>query len=196
MNQDLHKFNLSKTNSGVFVEPFYTRVNLSAFNYCENHNDIEIEIPEFILKKELNESYPQLFTKKFLAKDDWMEVLNDNSIADMWDAYDEVKHDLQEKAFILNTAWEPRIWDEETAYLCHLLPFKLITENEDYELLSLSGCGMDLSYKLEAYMLLVDGSYDEYGYFAKDGIAYFEKMYGEKSLVVGAIKEMLLNKAV
>ena len=192
MNQDIHKFNLSKTNSGVFVEPFYTRVNLSAFNYCENHNDIEIEIPEFILKKELNESYPALFRKSFLAKDDWQEKLTYNK----YDAYYEVKHSLEERAFILNTAWEPRIWDEDTAYLCDLLPFKLITENEDYELLSLAGCGMDLSYKLEAYMLLVDGSYDEYGYFAKDGISYFEKMYGEKSLVVAKIKEMLLNKAV
>jgi len=192
MNQDLHKFNLSKTNSGVFVEPFYTRVNLSTFNINKNYEDISIEIPEFILKEKLNESYPQLFTKKFLAKDDWQARLKD----DEYDAYEEVKHSLEERALILNTAWEPRMWDEEAAYLCHLLPFKLITETEDYELLSLSGCGMDLSYKLEAYLLLVDGSYDEYGYFAKEGIAYFEKMYGEKSLVVGAIKEMLLNKAV
>ena len=192
MNQDLHKFNLSKTNSGVFVEPFYTRVNLSTFNIHKNYEDITIEIPEFILKEELNESYPALFRKSFLVKDNWQEKMSD----DKYDAYCEVKHDLQEKAFILNTAWEPRIWDEDIAYLCDLLPFKLITENEDYELLSLAGCGMDLSYKLEAYMLLTDWSYDEYGYFAKEGISYFEKMYGEKSLVVARIKEMLLNKAV
>lgn len=192
MNQDLHKFNLSKINSGIFEEPFYTRVNLSTFNINKNYEDVRLEIPEFILKKELNESYPALFRKSFLAKDDWMEKMTDNK----YDAYEEVKHDLEERAFILNTAWEPRMWDEDTACLCHLLPFKIITEHEDYELLSLSGCGMDLSYKLEAYLLLVDGSYDEYGYFAKEGVAYFEKMYGEKSLVVGAIKEMLLNKAV
>lgn len=192
MNQDLHKFNLSKTNSGVFVEPFYTKVNLSTFNINKNYEDVRLEIPEFILKEELNESYPSLFRKSFLAKDDWMEKMNDEK----YDAYYEVKHSLEERAFILNTAWKPRMWDEDIAYLCHLLPFKLITEREDYELLSLSGCGMDLSYKLEAYMLLADGSYDEYGYFAKDGISYFEKMYGKDSLVVGEIKEMLLNKAV
>ena len=105
--------------------------------------------------------------------------------------YYDCKNNLIDSALILNTVYQPIIFDEEIADLCDLLPFSIITSYEDYELLSLGGCGMNMAYKLEAYQLLTDGSYDEHGYFAEKGISYFEKYYGSSSPVVHAIKKLL-----
>jgi hypothetical protein len=55
---------------------------------------------------------------------------------------------------------------------------------------------MDMTYKLEAYQLLADGSYDERSYFAEKGISYFEYYYGKDSEVVKEISKLLLNKKV
>ena len=50
---------------------------------------------------------------------------------------------------------------------------------------------MNMAYKLEAYQLLTDSSYDEQGYFAEKGITYFEYYYGSSSPVVQEIRKML-----
>jgi hypothetical protein len=92
---------------------------------------------------------------------------------------------------ILNSAWETFNYDKDIAYLCGLLPFKLTGDNIDKELLSLWGYGMNFSYKLEAYQLLVDCSYDERSNFAEKGITYFENYYGSSSPVVQEIRKLL-----
>lgn len=48
-----------------------------------------------------------------------------------------------------------------------------------------------MTYKLEAYQLLADGSHDANSNFAKEGIKYFEHYYGKEYSVVKAIKEFL-----
>jgi len=57
------------------------------------------------------------------------------------------------------------------------------------QLLSFGGCGMDMTYKLEAYQLLADDSYDANSNFAKQGIKYFEYYYGKESGVLQEIKK-------
>ena len=59
---------------------------------------------------------------------------------------------------------------------------------------SFGGCGMDMTYKLEAYQLLADGSYDERSNFAEKGIAYFQYYYGKDSEVVKRINKLLNHK--
>ena len=53
---------------------------------------------------------------------------------------------------------------------------------------------MDMTYKLEAYQLLADGSYDERSNFAEKGIAYFQYYYGKDSEVVKRINKLLNHK--
>ncbi len=74
-----------------------------------------------------------------------------------------------EDALMYDWVYAPRIYNEKVAYLCDLIPFKLITLSAEYKFLSFGGCGMDMTYKLEAYQLLADGSYDANSNFAKEG---------------------------
>ena len=96
-----------------------------------------------------------------------------------------------EDALMYEWVYAPRIYNEKVAYLCDLIPFKLITPAAEYKFLSFGGCGMDMTYKLEAYQLLADGSYDTNSNFAKEGIKYFEHYYGKEHSAVKAIKDLL-----
>lgn len=175
--------------SGVYREPFFKSYDLTQINLRENlyNGNFEIRIPEFILQKQLVESYPSIFKASKFTNPDWWNKLTDKQE----DIVYEVENELKDGALILNSAWETINYDEDIAFLCGLLPFKLESSEMDIELLSLWGCGMDLSYKLDAYMLLVDGSYDEDSPFARGGIKYFETYYGKTSLVLNAIKKVI-----
>jgi hypothetical protein len=100
-----------------------------------------------------------------------------------------VRNTIIDDALMYNWVYAPRVYNEEVAHLCHLIPFRLITSEEDYELLSFGGCGMDMTYKLEAYQLLADDSYDANSNFAKQGIKYFEYYYGKESRILQEIKK-------
>ena len=181
--------NLSKSPSGLYIEPFFKSYDLLPLNLQENlyNGNFEIEIPQFIIEAELLDRYSNLFRKAKFESTDWQDSLTEKQEY----AYYEVKDDLVNGALILNSAWETFNYDEDIAYLCELLPFKLTGDNIDKELLSLWGYGMNFSYKLEAYQLLVDCSYDERSNFAEKGVAYFETYYGNKSLVVQEIRKLL-----
>ena len=117
----------------------------------------------------------------------WMDKLTEKQE----EAYYEVKDDLVNGALILNSAWEADNYNEELAYLCGLLPFKLTSDYIEIQLLSLWGCGMDLSYKLEAYQILADGTCDKNSYFARDGINYLKTYYSDNSPVIKEIKKLI-----
>lgn len=170
---------LSYRNSGLYFEPFFERINLQSFNLQENFEDIEI--PQFLIEKEFREvtNHPR------------KNIDFDNLNSADEEIYYECKYSLIDTALILNIAYQPMTFDEEIADLCDLIPFTIRTSYEDFELLGLGGCGMNMMYKLEAYMLLVNGSYDEYGYFAEKGITYFENYYGSSSPVVQEIRKLL-----
>ena len=177
--------------SGVYREPFFKSYDLTPLNLRENlyNGNFEIKIPDFILQKHLMESYPSSFRSSKFVSSDWRNNLTNSQAEKLYD----VENELFDGALILDSAWETINYDEDVAYLCGLLPFKLESSEKDIELLSLWGCGMDFSYKLDAYMLLIDGSYDEDSPFARDGIKYFETYYGKTSLALNAIKYFLEN---
>lgn len=189
MNINRYNKNLSKSPSGLYIEPFFKSYDLLPLNLNENlyNGNFEIEIPQFILEAELLDRYSNIFKKSKFKSPYWQYRLTEKQE----EAYYEVKDDLISGAFILNSAWETFNYDEDIAYLCGLLPFRLTGDNIDKELLSLWGYGMNFSYKLEAYQLLVDCSYDERSNFAEKGVAYFETYYGKNSLVVQEIRKML-----
>lgn len=188
---DINRYNknLRKSPSGLYIEPFFKSYDLLPLNLNENlyNGNFEIEIPQFILEAELLDRYSNIFRKAKFKSIDWESRMTEEQDS----AYCEVKDDLVNGALILNSAWETFNYDEDIAYLCGLLPFRLTGDNIDKELLSLWGYGMNFSYKLEAYQLLVDCSYDERSNFAEKGITYFETYYGSSSLVVQEIRKML-----
>jgi len=190
---EINKYNKPLRNvfSGIHIKPFFKYNDISSIIDSLNKGIAEIEIPIFIIKSELLEQYPDLFSKStFENNNNWLDTLNDEQL----DTYCDVKSQLEEDALMLTTVYQARNYDAELAYFCGLIPFKVLGDYEDIEFLALGGCDMDLTYKLEAYQLLADASYDEKSYFAEKGIVYFENYYGEKSPVVVEIKKLLISE--
>lgn len=178
---------LSKQFSGIHIEAFYTKHYLP--NYNLNDGETEISIPDFILEENLREDYDIKLKYNTNKYDSFLDYVQDK----YEDIYYEAKHSLEESCLMYNYVYEPRIYDEEIAHLCRFIPFEIQTEDEELQLLSFGGCGMDFTYKLEAYQLLADGSYDERSYFAEKGISYFQYYYGKDSKVVREISKLLEN---
>lgn len=139
--------------SGIHIQSFYKNYHLPQFNLTEKlGGGCEIIIPDFIIQEEAKGNY------------DVADFNNDEekmlcTVTDM----------VIEDALMYDWVYAPRIYNEKVAYLCDLIPFKLITLSAEYKFLSFGGCGMDMTYKLEAYQLLADGSYDANSNFAKEG---------------------------
>ncbi|HNU60764.1 MAG TPA: hypothetical protein PKL04_01040 [Methanofastidiosum sp.] len=187
MSKNYFRLPITTASSGIHIEPFYSGLSLTPFNIEENlHNKIDVEFSEISIIDEF---------KNYLDEPEEFDFTNKDWVADLTreqeDWYYEAIHNLEESAFMLNSVLLPRIYDEEAANKCHLIPFKLITEDADYECVSLGGCGMDMTYKLEAYQLLADGTYDPRSNFAEKGISYFEYYYGKNSDVVKEINNLI-----
>jgi hypothetical protein len=179
---------LTKQFSGIHIEPFYKQHYLPRFD----DGKTELIIPDFILENNLKEDYDIKLKYNTYKYNSFLDYVQDKYEEEYYDA----KHSLEESCLMYNWVYEPRIYDEAIADLCDLIPFEIQNRDEDLQLLSFGGCGMDFTYKLEAYQLLADGSYDERSNFAEKGIAYFEYYYGKDSEVVKEINKLLLNKKV
>lgn len=187
MSKNYFRLPISTASSGIHIESFYSWFNLTPFNLEENlRSKYDVEFADISIIDEFKNYLDKPEEFDFTNKD-WVNNLSD----EQQDWYYEAIHNLEESAFMLNGVWLPRIYDEEAANKCHLIPFKLITEDADYECVSLGGCGMDMTYKLEAYQLLADGTYDPCSNFAEKGIAYFEYYYGKGSEVVKEINNFI-----
>ena len=187
MSKNYFRLPITTASSGIHIEPFYSWLNLTPFNLEENlHSKYDVEFADISIIDEF---------KNYLDKPEEFDFTNKDWVVDLTreqeDWYYEAIHNLEESSLMLNGVWLPRIYDEEAANKCHLIPFKLITEDADYECVSLGGCGMDMTYKLEAYQLLADGTYDPRSNFAEKGISYFEYYYGKNSDVVNEINNLI-----
>lgn len=174
MSKNYFRLPISTASSGIHIEPFYRDHNLTKFNLSETlFNGVDVEISDLVY----NDARSNYDLKNF---DNDEEAL-----------MDELRSTILDDCLMYNYVYEPLIFDEEAAIMCHLIPFKIITdEYEDLELLSFGGCGKDMTYKLEAYQLLANGTYDPHSNFAEKGIAYFETYY-RKSAVVDEIKNLI-----
>lgn len=167
---------LFKATSGIHIEPFYTKHYLPAYNIAERYPDeLELYISEDIIREEM---------KNYSVKD----YNNDEECF-----YESIRNNMEDDCLMYNFAYEPRQFNEDVAHLCNLIPFKLKSYdgNLDVELLSFGGAGMDMTYKLEAYQLLADHSYDEHSNFARQGIKYFENYFGADSDIMNRIKKIV-----
>ena len=167
---------LFKATSGIHIQPFYKQHYLPVYNIAERLGvDLEFTISEDVIRKEM---------KNYSIED----FNNDKEYF-----YDSIKAYMEDDCLMYNYVYEPRQLNEDIARLCHLIPFKLTSHdgNLNVELLSFGGAGMDMTYKLEAYQLLSDKSYDIHSNFAKKGISYFEHYYCKNSDVLKEIKKLL-----
>lgn len=126
-------------DSGLYNTPFYTTINIP-------YDEIDIE--NIGWNRELHKKYS-------LDKDDLVDLSED-------EIDDRVNEDFYQSAFMYNyyRKVEKYDYDEEDAYKCNLIPLTLLGQHEDSYLLSLGGCGMDLSPKLDAYFFLQTGKMD------------------------------------
>lgn len=139
-------------DSGVHNTPFYTK------RYLPN-----IDIECVIWDRELHKEYG--FDEEDLIG------------FDEGDLVDRVEEDFYNNAFIYNTYYEVDAChhNEEAAYNCDLIPFKISNDEEDIYLVALGGCGMDLSPKLDAYFFLHTGKMDSASTYFSDK-QYFKSM--------------------
>lgn len=138
--QNTHK---DLEDSGLHNTPFFTTKYIS-------YDKINMEIDNIEWNRELHREYS-------IDEDDLIDLSED-------EIDERVREDFYQDAFIYNyyRQVDKYDYDEEDAYKCNLIPFKIYNEDEniDIHLLSLGGCGMDLSPKLDAYFFLQTGKMD------------------------------------
>lgn len=151
-------------NSGVYLEPFYTKHKIDYGH---------------LLDGDLTYNY-QLFLKYNSVE----EYENEDDIKEQIDTM------FLEDISYWSTYFEPLIFNEEIALDCGLTPFTYKGKN----MLALSGCGMNLSPKLDVYQALTDNTIDEHSLLFSDS-TYFENVVGkiltEKTLnIIGHAQQM------
>ncbi|WP_367364111.1 hypothetical protein [Candidatus Tisiphia endosymbiont of Nedyus quadrimaculatus] len=142
-------------NSGLYELTFYAKHEI------DYHTDTIIEDIEYNME----------LLMEYYAPD--LEEYKDEN--DKWDAVEEIFWD---NLSYWSTYFKPLIFDEKVALECGLTPFTY----KGIDMLALSGCGMNLSPKLDAYQVLVHNTIDRCStFFSKDnqGDKYFEYVVGK-----------------
>jgi hypothetical protein len=141
-------------NSGLYEPPFFTKHRIALDKITSNINDLSYDFD--------------------LLSNYYRERIEDE------DNEDRIKEIIEERLFEALSYWpvyfEPLAFNKQVALECDLIPFIF----GDIKLLSLGGCGMNLSPKLDAYQVLVCGMIDKRStYFHKREKAYFEYVVGK-----------------
>ena len=153
-------------SSGLYKKPFYRTHH---FDIDELYNNID----------ELQ------YDRQLLLKEWKGEAIDDND-EDEESLFEIVEQRFWEGLSYWNTYFEPLVFDEEIALECYLTPFTYNHVN----LLALSGCGMDLSPKLDAYQALTHGTIDrDSSFFSINNNEYFEYVAGKE--IVRKMNEIL-----
>lgn len=149
-------------DSGLHNTPFFTTKYIS-------QDKINMEIDNIEWNRELHREYS-------IDEDDLIELSED-------EIDERVREDFYQDAFIYNyyRQVDKYDYDEEDAYKCKLVPFTIYDydENTTTYLLSLGGCGMDLSAKLDAYFFLQTGKMDPASTYFSDK-DYFKSMVSDE----------------
>lgn len=156
-------------NSGLYEKAFYREHELDceAANY---YDDI---------------SYDEELLTEHYKKDLELEYSDDDYLSD------KVNEIFWEKLSCYNTCYEPLVFNAEIALECKLLPFSY----KGIDMLALSGCGMDLSPKLDAYQTLSHGSIDRNSkFFSVPNQEYFEYAVGKG--IMDKMQEILINESI
>lgn len=144
-------------SSGLYQEPFYTK------HERDFYGDDFYEYIEYNL-----ELLVEYYKIDFDFEDSDEIDIEDQTREMFWDALD-----------CCNIHFEPLVFDERIALECGLTPFSYKGKN----MLALSGYGMDLSPRLDAYQVLTHNTIDEYSRFfstANRADEYFAYVVGKE----------------
>ncbi len=139
-------------DSGLYLEPFFTKHKHLELDYCSLYQEM-IESDDFHL-------YVEYYGDDLDCEDD-QELRQ--QVGDL----------TLEKISYWSTYFEPLIFNKHIALECNLTPFI----HHGTKLLALSGCGMDLSPRLDAYQALTDGTIDKKSHLFTE-LGYFEHVIG------------------
>jgi hypothetical protein len=91
------------------------------------------------------------------------EEVEDQAEEDYKEWLGEERLHIIDNIFMWMTYFEPRIYNEEIALRCNLIPFGLYNASTDEttKLLAYGGCGMNMSPRLEAYQYLTAQTIDD-----------------------------------
>ena len=146
-------------NSGLYEDAFYTKHQIDLYNDCGVYENIEYD------RQLLAEYYKDDMVFSYSADNDKWEQEIDQLF---WDA---LSH--------WTMYFEPLVFDKETALKCGLTPFTY----KGKKLLALSGSGMDLSPRLDAYQALSHKTIDRNSrlfFTANRSDKYFEYVVGKE----------------
>ena len=154
-------------DSGLYSEPFFIK-----------HKHLELDY-YCILEEMIGSNDFHLFAEYY---GDDLDYRDDD------DLREQIGDLFLEKISYWSTYFEPLIFNKKIALECDLTPFV----HQGTKLLALSGCGMDLSPRLDAYQALTDTTIDKTSYlFTRPD--YFEYVLG--STVVEKVKHVISYEA-
>ena len=149
--------------NGIHTKTFY-QLHYKDVAEMQDHMEAdEITVSDLVAEcrygdRSIQSFIEELDPKDFRSQEQLEDLAQENY--DQW--LDEEKCNVTDSLFLWMTYFEPRIYNEEIAIKCDLIPFKLYNSNfdESTELLAYGGCGMDMSPKLEAYQALTGKTVD------------------------------------
>jgi hypothetical protein len=144
-------------NSGLYEKVFYTQHKIDFYNNQGAYEEVEYN------GELLASEYMTNLGLEYIDEDDQWEQVTEMfwQALGCWPVY-----------------FEPLIFNEAVALECGLTPFIY----KGINMLALSGCGMDLSPRLDAYQALTHNTIDQHSRFfssANEYDKYFEYVVGE-----------------
>ena len=146
-------------NSGIYEDAFYTKHQIDLHNDYDIYENIE---------------YDRQLLAEYHKDDLYFSYSDDN---DKWEQ--EIDQLFWDALSHWTMYFEPLVFDKETALKCGLTPFTYKGKN----LLALSGSGMDLSPRLDAYQALSHKTIDRNSrlfFTANRSDKYFEYVVGKE----------------
>lgn len=156
--------------NGVHTKTFFTLHYKSEEDMQDALLDCNIEVSDYVIENYNGDRSLEGFINDLNLVDfETQEALEDQAEENYKEWLDEEIDGVIDSIFMWMTYFEPRVYNEEIAIKCNLIPFKLydpILDNQT-NLLAYGACGTDMSPRLEAYQYLTAGTVDEYGILIK-----------------------------
>lgn len=151
--------------NGIHTKTFYQLHYKDEVDMHDHMAADEITVSDLVAECHNGDRSIESFIEDLDPKDFRSQEALENLAQENYDQWlDEEKDNVIDSLFFWMTYFEPRIYNEEIALKCSLIPFKLYNNfDESTELLAYGGCGMDMSAKLEAYQALTAQTVDEGG---------------------------------
>lgn len=152
--------------NGVHTKTFFTLHHKSEEDMQDTSDNGEITVSDYLIENYKGDRSLEGFINELNLVDfETQEALENQAEENYKGWLDEELLNITNDIFMWMTYFEPRVYNEEIAIKCNIIPFKLYNPilDDQTNLLAYGACGMDMSPRLEAYQYLTAGTVDEYG---------------------------------